>query len=115
MQLNTSNAYLDARISALSYRLQPDSWFQQLTVSAPASMDEVLQQLRITQKDSKSEEQEQEQEFERLILNHFLDEFKILLRPYFSHSRRLLLQWISHIELRNLKTILHGALLRRPA
>ena len=113
MQLNTSNAYLDARISALSYRLQPDSWFQQLTARAPASMDEVIKQLRIPQKESKSEEQELE--FESLILNHFLDEFKILLRPYFSHARRLLLQWISHIELRNLKTILHGALLRRPA
>jgi V/A-type H+-transporting ATPase subunit C len=113
MQLYTSREYLDTRITVLSYRLQPSSWFRQLSTNVPDSIDEIGQQLGLHSQEPKTEGTEPD--FESLILGSFLDEFKVLLRPFYSHARSLLLQWISHIELRNLKTILHGALLHRPA
>ena len=113
MQLNTSSSYLDTRISILNYRLQSRDWFHELAQNPPESVSAISEQLSLLHAGKKAPELEPD--FESLILESLLNEFKILLRPYYGHARRLLLQWISHIELRNLKTILHGALLRRPA
>ena len=90
-------------------RLQPLDWFQQLALTDVPKVDEILQQLNLQQDDDTAD-----LDTETLMLQQFLAEFRVLLRPMNGHSRHLLLLWIRRVELRNLKTILHGALLHRP-
>jgi len=104
-------SYLNTRISMMTHRLQPPSWFQQLASSTPDKTADTFRELGLIE-DLQSVDS---YDAEAQMLDTFLNEFKILLRPFQGKNRRLLLHWVRHIELRNLKTILHGALLHRPA
>lgn len=109
MPAAATDSYLNTRISMFTGRLQPLDWFQQLALTDVPKVDEILQQLNLLQ-----DEDAADLDTETLMLQQFLSEFRVLLRPMNGHSRHLLLLWIRRVELRNLKTILHGALLHRP-
>jgi len=110
IQINASDSYLNTRISTMTARLQPTDWFQQIAQADTVKIEEILSQLTLRD-DLQPEEQI---EPETVMLQTFLSEFRILLRPMTGQARRILLQWIRRVELRNLKTILHGALLHKP-
>jgi len=110
MSAAASQSYLSTRISMMSHRLQPAAWFQQIAARATSDTARIFQDLRLID----DPQQADEYHAESRMLETFLCEFKILLRPHKGLARRFLLHWIRHIELRNLKTILHGALLHRP-
>lgn len=110
MQATASPNYLSARISIMSQRLQPAVWFQQIAAKPSNDTAQIFQDLGLIE----DPQQADSYHAEHRMLETFLNEFKILLRPHQGLARRFLLQWIRHIELRNLKTILHGALLHRP-
>jgi len=107
MPVNATDSYLNTRISTMTSRLQPAAWFQQVAQAESVKTDEILLQLALFD----DLQPEDHLEPETVMLQAFLYEFKILLRPMKGQARRLLLQWIRRVELRNLKTILHGALL----
>jgi len=110
MQATASHHYLSTRISMMSRRLQSSSWFQQLAASTSDETAQTFQELGLIEDLQAADTYDAESQ----MLATFLNEFKILLRPFQGQGRRFLLHWIRHIELRNLKTILHGALLHRP-
>jgi V/A-type H+-transporting ATPase subunit C len=110
MQISASNSYLNTRVSTMTARLQPTSWFQKIASTAAPKTDDILKQLSLLDDSPSSGGLEPE----TLMLHTFLSEFRILLRPMEGQARRLLLQWIRRVELRNLKSILHGALLHKP-
>ena len=110
MQIKAQDSYLNTRISTMTPRLQPTAWFQQIAQADTVKIEEILLQLTLRD-DLQSEEQVDPED---LMLQTFLAEFRILLRPMVGLARRMLLQWIRRVELRNLKTILHGALLHKP-
>ena len=110
IDINASDSYLNTRISTMTARLQPTAWFQQIAQADSIKTEEILPQLTLLDDLQDSEEIDPEE----LMLQTFLYEFKILLRPIGGQARRMLLQWIRRVELRNLKTVLHGALLHKP-
>lgn len=110
MLVDARNSYLNTRVAMLTTNLQPMSWFRQIASESDAKQDDILRGLGLMDDQTSTEGVEPEE----LMLQKFLQEFRILLRPVDGQQRRLMLQWIRRVELRNLKTILHGALLHKP-
>lgn len=110
--LNTGkHSYLNTRVSTMTSRLRNPAWFDRLLVSTANDVPEVFNDLAVFTDNDTIEPKAAE----TWMLNAFLEEFKILLRPLQGQGRHLLMQWIRRVELRNLKTLLHGALLHTPA
>jgi V/A-type H+-transporting ATPase subunit C len=101
-------AYLNARVSLFRPRIKQPQWFKQQTLKSGLGLADLLESMNIDVVGETSEINVLH--LEEIMLSTLLHEFMILLRPLQGKHRVLLLQWIKHFELRNLKTILRGML-----
>ncbi|TNF91815.1 MAG: hypothetical protein EP297_14975 [Gammaproteobacteria bacterium] len=101
-------AYLNTRVSLFRSRIKEPQWFKQQSTSSGIGIAELLESMDIDVVDGASDLNVLH--LEEIMLTTLLHEFLILLRPLQGKHRVLLLQWIKHFELRNLKTILRGML-----
>lgn len=100
-----SSSYLDTRLSVFSNRLIR---FPRLRALIDFDLERILTTVNTITGHSYELDQSDENQFENQLVNHALEDFKVLIRPFSGGERRFFYFAMRWFELVNLKVLIRG-------